>query len=108
MFDQVGKTPHHNLHIVTGAVNDKDLQANLRQFPKEAIYYFCKPDIPRGLETAVLEQLAKTAGLYGKSFLNVIEAVQAAKEELKHGDLLLICGSIFVVAEALDYLTTSK
>ena len=108
LFDQVGKTPHHNLHIVTGAVNDKDLQANLLKFTKEAIYYFCKPDIPRGLETAVLEQLAKTAGLQGKSFLNVTEAVQAAREEMMQDDLLLICGSIFVVAEALEFFDHLK
>ena len=102
LFEQVRKTVYDQLLIVTGAVNDKDLRANLQQFPKEATYYFCKPDIPRGLETEILEQMAGAEGLQGKSFPNVKSALQAAKQEMQRNDLLLICGSIFVVAEALD------
>lgn len=102
LFEQVRKTVYNSLFIVTGAVNDKDLRANLQQFPKDATYYFCKPDIPRGLETEILEQLAGAEGLHGKSFPNVKTALQAAKQEMQHNDLLLICGSIFVVAEALE------
>ncbi len=104
LFDQVKKSNFSGLHIVTGAVTDKDLEANLRQFPREAVYYFCKPDIPRGLDAGVLEQMAGSEGLVGKSFPNVKTAVRAAKQEMKDDDLLLICGSIFVVAEALEDL----
>ncbi len=102
LFEQVKNTHFEKLHIVTGAVNDKDLGANLKQFPKTATYYFCKPDIPRGLDAEILEQMAGSVGLHGKSYKSVREALNFAKQEMNEEDLLLICGSIFVVAEALE------
>jgi dihydrofolate synthase/folylpolyglutamate synthase len=39
-----------------GVVNDKDLDEILPLFPKKAIYYFCKPNIPRGLDVLILKQ----------------------------------------------------
>lgn len=108
LFGQVKQTTYNNLHIVTGAVNDKDLQANLSQFPTEATFYFCKPDIPRGLDAEILQQMAGKHGLLGNSFQSVHQAIQKAKRELKQDDLLLICGSIFVVAEALNEFETAE
>ena len=75
LFKQVKEQSFQQLHIVTGAVNDKDLDAGLNLFPAHAIYYFCKPDIPRGLDAVQLQELALSKGLKGSSFPSVFAAL---------------------------------
>ena len=101
LFDQVGSLVYNTLHIVTGAVNDKDLNASLAYFPQQAQYYFCRPEIPRGLDAGALQQLAAEHGLHGNAWPSVDAALQQALQQAGRNDLVLICGSIFVVAEAL-------
>ena len=45
-----------SLHIVFGVVNDKDLSSIVDLLPKKATYYFCKPNIPRGLDAEELNK----------------------------------------------------
>jgi hypothetical protein len=40
-------------------VNDKDLEEILPLFPKNAIYYFSKPNNPRGLDATILAEKAR-------------------------------------------------
>ena len=49
VMSQLKKENFQNLHIVLGVVNDKKLEDVFPLFPKAATYYFCKPNIPRGL-----------------------------------------------------------
>jgi len=90
-----------NLHIVLGVVNDKDLKSTLPLFPKKAIYYFCKPNIPRGLDATMLQQKASRFNLQGKDYKSVNEAYNAALKNAKKEDLIFVGGSNFVVAEVL-------
>lgn len=101
VIEQLSKEKYTNLHIVLGAVNDKDLDAVLPLFPKNAVYYFCKPNVPRGLEASVLEEKAKEFSLYGKSYASVAEAFQMAKQQALPNDLIFVGGSTFVVAEVV-------
>src|SRR5690606_20084467 len=89
------------LHIVIGTVNDKDLDRVLAELPKEAAYYFCKADIPRGLEAEKLQAQAERKGLHGRSHRSVAEAFAAARAAAAANDLVLVTGSVFVVAEVL-------
>ena len=89
------------LHFVFGVVNDKDLKGILPMFPKKAIYYFCKPDIPRGLEASKLKQQCASFGLKGETFSSVEVAYKAAIENASNKDLIFIGGSTFVVAEVV-------
>lgn len=98
---QVLETEFDTLHIVLGVVNDKDLTEILPLFPKKAIYYFCKPNMPRGLDTAILKEKAAGYGLHGKSFLSVSKAYESALENATEKDFIYIGGSTFVVAEIL-------
>lgn len=98
---QIKNTPHKKLHFVLGMVNDKDISKILKLLPKNVIYYFCKPNIPRGLDTTILENQATVYKLKGKSFLTVKKAVSAAKINADKKDLVFIGGSTFVVAEAI-------
>ena len=94
-------TPHHGLHVVLGMVNDKDLGRVLGELPKEAHCYFCKADIPRGLDAALLSEQAAAQGLRGTRHPSVKDALQAARQAAGPNDLVLVTGSVFVVAEAI-------
>jgi dihydrofolate synthase / folylpolyglutamate synthase len=94
-------TPYEELHIVLGMVSDKDIGAVLAELPRRARYYFCKADIPRGLDAASLKDQAAAHGLHGTVFGSVQEAYGAARRTATHNDLVLVTGSVFVVAEVV-------
>jgi len=89
------------LHIVTGFVNDKDVDNILRLFPTEARYYFAKANIPRGLDAAALREQAAACGLRGRAYVSVKNALRAAQRGARPDDLVVVIGSVFVVAEVL-------
>lgn len=98
---EIGNTKHKALHFIFGTVADKDISKVLSLLPKEAHYYFCKADIPRGLEADKLQEQANRFGLNGASFASVKAALKAAKAKATKRDLILVAGSVFVVAEVL-------
>ncbi|MFN0037266.1 MAG: bifunctional folylpolyglutamate synthase/dihydrofolate synthase [Saprospiraceae bacterium] len=89
------------LHIVTGFVNDKEVDKMLGLFPREGRYYFAKANIPRGLEADILKEKAAMLGLHGRAYSSVRNALKAAKHAAAPDDLILVIGSIFVVGEVL-------
>jgi len=98
---QLEQTPHSQLHFVLSMVNDKDIAKILKLLPKNAIYYFCKADIPRGLDANLLQQSAEMVGLHGKVYVSVKNAYKAAKRAAKMEDLVFVGGSNFTVAEVV-------
>ena len=101
VLKQIQKQDFDTLHIVLGVVNDKDLDEILPLFPKKAIYYFCKPNIPRGLDVLILKQKAASFDLKGGVYISVSEAYQKAIENATKSDFIYIGGSTFVIAEIL-------
>ena len=101
VLNQIKKEVYDTLHIVLGVVNDKDLSEILPLFPKNAKYYFCKPNVPRGLDAAILKQKASTFTLNGEAYNSVSEAYKKAVESASNSDFIYIGGSTFVVAEIL-------
>ena len=101
VLKQIQKEKFDDLHIVLGVVNDKDLDEILPLFPKNAFYYFCKPNIPRGLQTAILQEKAAAFGLKGEVYNSVTDAYHEARQNAAKSDLIYIGGSTFVVAEVL-------
>lgn len=89
------------LSIVWGMVSDKDHSAVLALLPTEAEYYFCRPDIPRGLSAQEMLEKARPFGLHGQTFGSVSDALSAAKSEASGDDVIFIGGSTFVVAEVV-------
>src|SRR5690606_27333674 len=89
------------LHIVLGVVNDKDLDEILPLFPSAAQYYFCKPEIFRGLDAGVLQHEAAQYDLIGEIYDSVSAAYSAAMSNASADDFIFIGGSTFVVAEIL-------
>ncbi|HRZ33125.1 MAG TPA: Mur ligase family protein, partial [Flavobacterium sp.] len=101
VINQIKKEKYENLHIVLGVVNDKDLNDILPLFPKNATYYFCRPNITRGLNEKLLKEKALTFELIGKVYLSVSEAYNNALKNASPNDFIYIGGSTFVVAEIL-------
>ena len=101
VFNQLEDETFEHLHFVFGVVNDKDLDEVLPIFPKRATYYFCKPDVPRGLEAEKLMAKSIEFGLLGKVFNSVGEAYAAAIKAAGTKDLIFCGGSNFTVAEII-------
>lgn len=98
---QLKLTPHKQLHIVIGMVNDKDINGVLYLLPKDAVYYFTKAAIPRALDEQKLMKQAAYYNLKGKTYPTVREAFDTARKNSSPEDLIIITGSTFVVAEIL-------
>ncbi|MHB8206456.1 bifunctional folylpolyglutamate synthase/dihydrofolate synthase [Mucilaginibacter sp.] len=101
VLKNIAATPYQHLHIVIGMVNDKDISKVLSMLPTDATYYFCRPDIPRGLEAESLKHQAENFGLIGDIYPDVKAAYQSAQKNAKKDDLVFVGGSTFVVAEVV-------
>jgi dihydrofolate synthase/folylpolyglutamate synthase len=102
VMKQVLQQEYKHLHIVIGVVKDKELDAILPLFPTNATYYFCKPNIPRGLEATILREKASQNKLIGAVYGSVSEAYRVAKINADEEDFVFVGGSTFVVAEILE------
>jgi dihydrofolate synthase/folylpolyglutamate synthase len=92
------------IRMIWGMVSDKDRQAILALLPKEAIYYYCKPSVIRGLAAAALAAEGKAMGLDGTFFEDVKSAYIQALKDARPQDLIYVGGSTFVVADLLTHL----
>jgi dihydrofolate synthase/folylpolyglutamate synthase len=101
VMKNIAATPFKQLHFVIGMVNDKDHSKVLAMLPKDATFYFCRPDIPRGLDAKSLKQKAESFGLHGLAYADVASALAAAKQAAHMDDLVFVGGSTFVVAEVV-------
>ncbi|MHA7843396.1 MAG: bifunctional folylpolyglutamate synthase/dihydrofolate synthase [Winogradskyella sp.] len=98
---QLQAESYGSLHIVFGVVSDKDLNTIIPILPKNATYYFCKPNVQRGLDAAVLKAVFNSNNLRGDYYSSVKEAFSCAKSIATKDDLIYIGGSTFVVAEII-------
>ena len=92
--------PTAQLHFVLGFVKDKDVESVLALFPDNAKYYFTNAHIPRALLNTELQEKAAKAGLVGVCFETVDDAINAAKNNTNENDVIMICGSFFIIAES--------
>ena len=102
LIPQLLSEDFNQLHIVFGMANDKDIHSILMLLPKSAHYYFCKPNVPRGMSAQELERKAAKVGLQGETFESVNLALQEAKNKASNNDLIFVGGSTFVVAEIIE------
>jgi dihydrofolate synthase/folylpolyglutamate synthase len=80
-------------------VKDKDVKQVLAVLPTHFTYYFTEAHLPRALPAEDLQQAAREFGLYGQCFAHVNQAIAAALGNADSTDLVLVCGSIFLVSE---------
>jgi dihydrofolate synthase/folylpolyglutamate synthase len=99
LLEQLASLQYQQLHIVTGMVKDKDVKSVLKLLPKNALYYFTQSHIPRALPVNELADQAAVIGLNGHSYEDVNLALKDAIKKANHNDLILVIGSVFLVAE---------
>ncbi len=98
---QLSDMSFRKLHFVLGCVNDKDINGILQLLPQYAEYYFCKADIPRGLDANILASNAFEAGLRGNVYESVQQAYNSALNNAHFDDVVFVGGSNFTVAEVI-------
>ena len=92
--------PHSSrLHFVLGMVKDKDITKVLSILPKVACYYFSNAHIERAMPHTVLKEKAASFELNGESYTDVNMAIKAATLHAAADDIIIVCGSVFLVAE---------
>jgi len=99
MLDQLATTHYEQLYIVTGMVKDKDIDAMLTLLPKNANYYFTQSHLPRALAANELAEKANTFSLKGEIYSDVNIALETAAAKANDKDLILVIGSVYLVAE---------
>ncbi|WLD24663.1 folylpolyglutamate synthase/dihydrofolate synthase family protein [Flavobacterium dauae] len=101
VMQQVQQQKFDKLFMVFGVVNDKDLDAILPYLPKNAEYFVAKPNVPRGLDAAILKEKLIQNGFNATAFNSIPKALSHAKSKAAINDMIYIGGSTFVVAEVV-------
>ena len=99
LLAQIKLVNHQQLHIVFGMVKDKDIDSVLALLPSQATYYFTQAQIERAIDGHELQQKASEHGLTGNVYAHVNEAITAAQKQAQVADLIVVCGSVFLVGE---------
>jgi dihydrofolate synthase/folylpolyglutamate synthase len=99
LLSQIKLVNHQQLHIVFGMVKDKDIDSVLALLPTQATYYFTQAQIERAIDATELQQKAGQHGLRGNIYTHVNEAISAAQKQAQVTDLIVVCGSVFLVGE---------
>jgi len=101
--DDVSAQPPR-IRMIWGMVSDKDRKKILQLLPKDAIYYYCKPSVIRGLDSKILAEEGREIGLNGTHYMDVKLAYKSALNDARPQDLIYVGGSTFVVADLLKHL----
>jgi dihydrofolate synthase / folylpolyglutamate synthase len=102
VLSQLNSMKKNSLHFVFGVVNDKDIDTEIKMLPKDAIYYLCKADIPRGLDVNVLAEKFSAYSMQYSVYPSVKDALkQAQKDALKTKGMVFVGGSTYTVAEII-------
>lgn len=99
LIRQVEVTEYRQLHIVLGMVKDKEVDKILSILPKHAAYYFTQAHIPRALSEDELAVKASLAHLEGETWSDVNDALKKALQVADRNDLIIVCGSVFLIGE---------
>jgi dihydrofolate synthase/folylpolyglutamate synthase len=108
MLGKLKTMDFRHLHLVYGCVNDKDfrhilqlLVSHFSLFTFHFSLYFTQPSVPRRLPVADLQAAAHEMGIDGEAYPDVKAAIAVARAKAEANDLVLVTGSIFLVADAL-------
>ncbi|MBQ0016547.1 MAG: bifunctional folylpolyglutamate synthase/dihydrofolate synthase, partial [Bacteroidales bacterium] len=103
MLQKLNEVQYDKLHLIYGCVSDKDFSKILQMLPQNAQYYYTQPSVPRALPAADLAATASQLGMAAPYYPNIGQAYQMASKQASPTDMILITGSIFLVADALKY-----
>jgi dihydrofolate synthase/folylpolyglutamate synthase len=89
------------LFIVIGLVKDKEIDAIISILPTHADYYFSNANIPRAIPAEELSTIALKYGLRGNVVPDVNKAIESALSRAQPADMILVCGSVFLIGEVV-------
>lgn len=101
LLDEVKNLDFKKLHIVYGAANDKTWQEILQVFPKDASLYLSSFDSKRAVTTEEFNKFTNELKIEAKIFDSPEKALTICKIDAKIDDLILICGSFYLIEKII-------
>ena len=96
--------PGRRTILVFGCSSDKDLIGMVEEFKDLVnVAIVCESRHPRALPISQLSKAFDAIGIPVSGYSGVAESIQTALQIAQKDDLILITGSLFTVAEALEY-----
>ncbi len=93
---------YHKMILVMGVMADKDIAALLRAIvPISDQVFYTRPVYSRAADPRVLMERARPLNTPGEAILSLGDAIEKAERMASSKDLIVICGSLFTVGEAL-------
>jgi dihydrofolate synthase / folylpolyglutamate synthase len=105
LLAHVATLEYAQLHLLMGFSADKDLAKifeKLTALPTLPAFHFCPYNAPRSMQVADLVQTAGKYGITGTAHADVNSALTYTKARAGKDDMILVCGSIFVIAEIAE------
>jgi len=96
---------YDDLHLVFGAMSDKDHAGMVEALPRADRAWACEPTIDRSEDADVLARVLDARTGTVETAPTVSDAVGAALEAASDGDCVLVTGSLYVVGEARERWT---
>lgn len=95
--------PGQPVTLIFGASADKDIEGMLTELiPRVTRLIVTQADHPRAEDPERLAEIAHSHGIRVETALPVPRAISRAIQIARPGEVILICGSLFVVGEALQ------
>ena len=108
IVNQLGSLKFKKLHLVLGFVQGKNAKELISLFPADTSFYLCSPKLKRALPLSDLQSQLRESNFIIKYYNSVSDAFHHARSNAEDDDLVLVCGSTFVVAEVLEVLNDEK
>jgi dihydrofolate synthase/folylpolyglutamate synthase len=102
ILKQLERETYRTLHIIYGAVKDKDVGKIFKLLPPNAQYYLTEPNIARKMPVEELQTIAEQYHLQNKIYKNTAAALEAANQQATDDDLILIVGSFFILEDIIS------
>ena len=105
---ELQKLEFDHLHLIMGFVKGKRVADLISLFPSEASFYLTSPKIDRAIPLSTLKA-ELTGNLKNIDFFpTVFDAINKARSTANVNDLILVCGSTFVVADVMSFIKNQK
>ncbi len=101
LAEALAEIPRKALILVTGIVGDKDAEGILAPLLPlaDSVITVC-PSVPRGLGSQELAEQCQALGYRALAAGGIAKGLEQALNQAHPEDLILVCGSLFVVGEA--------
>lgn len=102
LMQQITQLPHRRKFVIYGCVEDKDTERIFPLLDSNCHYIFTKSNNKRSLYESHLISRGEEFKLSCQGAETVEQAIAIAKKSASNDDAIIICGSTFLVADALE------